>query len=725
MNDNDPTWQGNSHGVHVSGCADASTNNNIGVAGTGYNCKFLPVKIADASGTLTTAYPGIVYAADHGCNIINCSWGGTGAGSYEQSVIDYATINKNALVVAACGNNSLDQAFFPSSLNYVISVAATTSTDSKANFSNYNFSVDVCAPGLNINATWPTNSYTLQSGTSMASPITAGTCAIIKAHFPSYTGLQVGEQLKATTDNIYPVNNPSLANKLGTGRINMYNALTNTTTKSVTWSNQNITDNNDNIFLMNDTLRISGTFTNYLSPTTSACTATLSTSSPYITMQNNSFNVGALASLATTNNTAAPFKAKIVGNPPVNATVTFQLTITDGTYSTNYFFDVTINVDYINVTVNDINTTITSKGRIGYNLDGQQQGLGFTYLDSSMMYESSMMIGASSTQVSDMFRGSGTTGDVDNSSIQNVYKVTPTVFSDFDLSGQFHDNVSPSPIGVTTHHKSYAWSSPGNRRFVIVEYVVKNTGTGTINNMWVGVIADWDITSATYAKDKTDQDLSRKMGYAYCTNNNGQYAGIKVLTQTPFNAYGIDNVTGGGGGVDPTAGTPEFDTGEKYTVLSTSRPQAGNTAPTGNDVMDCVSSGPFTLNVGDSVKVAFALLAGDNLTDLQTSADNAQVKYDGLTNVVHSQPMNEFGFNNYPNPATGSSYIQFFLEKNSNVELKMNDMMGREIATIASGQMLAGRQGFNYDVSKLSTGIYFYKLTVNGNSITQKVVVNN
>jgi subtilisin family serine protease len=112
VNDNDPSWQANAHGVHVSGLAAASADNNLGGAGTGFNCKFLPVKIGDANGNLIAAYEGIKYAADHGCQIINCSWGGGGSSQFGQDVIDYATINKNCLVVCAAGNNNFDGDFF-------------------------------------------------------------------------------------------------------------------------------------------------------------------------------------------------------------------------------------------------------------------------------------------------------------------------------------------------------------------------------------------------------------------------------------------------------------------------------------------------------------------------------------------------------------------------------------------------------------------------------------
>lgn len=71
QNDNDPSVDV-IHGSFVLGLAGAVTNNGIGIAGAGYKTRFLPVKISN-NGVLTTAYEGIVYAADHGCQIINCS----------------------------------------------------------------------------------------------------------------------------------------------------------------------------------------------------------------------------------------------------------------------------------------------------------------------------------------------------------------------------------------------------------------------------------------------------------------------------------------------------------------------------------------------------------------------------------------------------------------------------------------------------------------------------
>ena len=71
-NDNDPMVVNSDHGSHVSGCAAAVVDNNTGVAGPAFRCKFLPVKVSlDAStSAIDNGYDGIVYAADHGANVI-------------------------------------------------------------------------------------------------------------------------------------------------------------------------------------------------------------------------------------------------------------------------------------------------------------------------------------------------------------------------------------------------------------------------------------------------------------------------------------------------------------------------------------------------------------------------------------------------------------------------------------------------------------------------------
>ena len=127
----------------------------------------------------------------------------------------------------------------------------------------------------------------------------AGCAAIVKSYYPAYNALQVGEKLRITADNIYPVNTAyQPLRQLGSGRINLFNALT-MNTPSVRMFPINITDNNDNIFVVGDTLRVTGDFTNYLDPTTNL-TATISVGSvpsTFVTILDNNTTLGAIGTI--------------------------------------------------------------------------------------------------------------------------------------------------------------------------------------------------------------------------------------------------------------------------------------------------------------------------------------------------------------------------------------------------------------------------------------------
>lgn len=743
VGDNNPQIMGgnNVHGSHVSGDASAATNNGIGVAGVGFNCKLLPVKCAadndtrsGGEGYIITGDQGIKYAADHGAKVINCSWGGAGYSSYEQSIITYACINKNAVVVAAAGNNAADQVSYPAGYNYVLSIAATNATNDvlATSFSNYNYSVDLCAPGSGIYNTEYSQGYGSMSGTSMASPITAGGVALVLSKFPSYTGLQAGQRIIVTTDNNYSSNSTMYANKLGSGRLNLYNAVTSTVAaqgESVVFTNDSITNHGDLIFVQGDTIFISGSFINYLNPTTSAATASITaiTGASYVTALNSSYGLGVMASNTSKNNFTTPFQFK-VNTSPLNSTVIFQLKITDGTYTQSYFITIPLNPDYVNITVNDVFTTITSKGKIGWSQDGAVGGLGFAYNGDDLLYEGGLMIGTSSTSVADCIRGANSAGtsDTNFSKVITAHKVVPSVVSQCDVNGEFADNSTTTLNNLSVRHNAYAWSSPGSLKFVIVEYILRNTGASTLSNLFAGIFADWDIDGNTWDKNKSAYDSFRGMGYSWQTVSPGLFAGIRLLTTTaPPNFYAIDNVGTGVGGINITTSSG-FSKHDKYITLSTPRLTAGDSTAAGNDICNVMSSGPFTIASGDSVKVAFAILAGDNLNDLQTSSDTAFLCYNGYVPVgTGISKINSFqGFEVYPNPASNSLNFIMNSSETETCTISLVNTLGQTVKVMPTTVPSNTLHKVSFDVSDLPPGAYMYKvISTSGKSNTGKILI--
>ena len=179
------------HGTHVAGTIAAQTNNGIGVAGIAPGITMMPVKVMDNNGQgyWSDFLEGVDWARTHGASIINLSLGGTLTSSQAaafQPTFD-AAYEAGVVVVAAAGNNNRNEAFYPASFAHVISVAATTNSDTKASFSNYGPAVDLAAPGYNIYSTYPGGTYRLMSGTSMATPHVVGLAALIRSYHPSYT----------------------------------------------------------------------------------------------------------------------------------------------------------------------------------------------------------------------------------------------------------------------------------------------------------------------------------------------------------------------------------------------------------------------------------------------------------------------------------------------------------------------------------------------------------
>ncbi|CAG5083216.1 S8 family serine peptidase [Parvicella tangerina] len=224
--DTDPSPCGSNdgfHGSHVSGIVGAETNNNLGVASIGYDVSILPVKIGNCSGSLTAGYEGIVWAADNGADVINMSWGGGGSSTYGQNVCDYAW-NQGAILVAAAGNDGVNSVFYPAGYNNVVSVASTTSGDSKSSFSNYGSWIDISAPGSSILSCNDGNGYQVTQGTSMASPMVAGLVGLMKSHAVGASNADIINCLYSSADNIDAANS-SYVGQLGAGRINAHQAM--------------------------------------------------------------------------------------------------------------------------------------------------------------------------------------------------------------------------------------------------------------------------------------------------------------------------------------------------------------------------------------------------------------------------------------------------------------------------------------------------------------------
>ena len=78
---------------------------------------------------------------------------------------------------------------------------------------------------------------------------------------------------------------------------------------------------------------------------------------------------------------------------------------------------------------------------------------------------------------------------------------------------------------------------------------------------------------------------------------------------------------------------------------------------------------------------------------------------------------------NYPNPFNPTTIIQFSLNKNSMVELKIFDAMGKEVTTLISNPMAVGNHDVTFNANGLASGMYYYRLSVDGEITTKSMLL--
>ena len=254
--------QGDPRFTHGTPCASVAVArpNGTGIVGAAPNSKFMP--ISGTSYSLRATEKMFKYAADNGADVISCSWGTTDA-AFELSemkkaaITDAATNGRNGkgcVIVYAVGNDDFDYVSYYAQHPDVIAVAACTSKDEHATYSNKGPEVTVCAPS---NGDWPITAaraywdegvswetgtfrfwrdgkdrghqYKHFGGTSSSCPLVAGICALILSENPDLTAKQVKEILIKTADKIgspqeYDARGHS--KKFGYGRINALAAVT-------------------------------------------------------------------------------------------------------------------------------------------------------------------------------------------------------------------------------------------------------------------------------------------------------------------------------------------------------------------------------------------------------------------------------------------------------------------------------------------------------------------
>ena len=241
-----------SHGTHVAGTVGATNNNGIGVCGVAGGSdgkggvKMMVCQVFDSrasSSAVADFGAAIVYAADRGASIAQCSWGASVADDEDKSVteaVDYFTKNgggdkmNGGLCIFAAGNNGEEGNYYPGCLDKVVAVGSMAPDGSVAYYSNRGKWVDVTAPGgledngqqYGVLSTLPNSTYGYNEGTSMACPHVSGIAALILSKYGNkqFSNETLRTLLTTSVNDLY-TQNPEYKGLMGSGYIDAYKAL--------------------------------------------------------------------------------------------------------------------------------------------------------------------------------------------------------------------------------------------------------------------------------------------------------------------------------------------------------------------------------------------------------------------------------------------------------------------------------------------------------------------
>ena len=261
-----------------------------------------------------------------------------------------------------------------------------------------------------------------------------------------------------------------------------------------------------------------------------------------------------------------------------------------------------------------------------------------------------------------------------------------------------------------------------------------------LNNVATASMA---TTNYIYARDKgTASGSSTNQGDDYEVGNvfdifadaTLQAIQVKVATVSTGNPLIYATIYS----IDPTDGSFGFlETSDEHTVTNAER--------TSGATINLIMQNPVPLTAGSGYLVVVGTYAGTTdyfqVANSGTSAAQTTFLYDGPTTTwfyTTSTPIVRMNFSpavsvseneiadatlgqNYPNPTTGNTSIDYTLTSNANVTIEITDLSGKVIEVINEGSRVAGTYTVNLDYSNLSAGTYFYSLTTENGKTTKSM----
>lgn len=751
--DNNPIIQGTDHGTHVAGIAAAETDNGSGIAGAGYDSRYMAIKAGGIDNDPTTpgdeslsigfGFEAILYAVENGADIINCSWGGSESSQAEEDIIDFAT-DMGSIVVAAAGNFGAESVFYPAAYSNALAVGSIETNGVKSDYSNFGYNLDVLATGTAVTSigcdeddpdndisSGPKCTYQFEqkAGTSMSTPIVSGLAALLKARHPGWSPQRIAGQIRSTATPVNPTN-PSQRDRLGNGSVNAQEAL-DSPKPSIRISGFEFINTEGKKLGLREEGEFRFTLKNYGANTQNLSVSITTYNEEGIELPDPILPVG---SLSTEDEEIFSVPIRITDEFDPEDTPFFKLQFTDNSTSYSDFRVVSYqNLMYDVMDHNGIKMSFAADGTIGFTDPLRQDGgVGFVPREKenndfvngdNMLFEGGLIVEANG-EVYDAVRDVGSEVSRDFNP-REVFRLDTPGSPGAALEGSATFLIGePDNPTANIRLTSYAFDETGRNNVVYVRYEVENSSSFfELENLYLGLFNDWDIgknvgnNGAAYVEEDSVLYL-----YDQSSGSSQPYVAVAHLGASS-SALAIDNAAGGNG--------LNFGLYDGYTdaeKIRSLRAGTGKTSVASTDASAVIASGPFTLSAKASISVGFVYAFGSDLSELRSQISQArsnvpfQVSQKGRA-VSTVTPERTEVFQNYPNPFNPTTRIRLDLSQPSDVNLTIYNVLGQKVAELVDGRLDARIHIFKFDANNLSSGLYFARLTTDNRVRTLKMVL--
>lgn len=721
----------NGHGTHTMGLMVGRDGaDTIGVA---FNAQWMSASVIDRGQSLNKTVSDIIaafqWAADPDGNtqtvsdlpdVICNSWGiPKGLLAPCDATFWQAIDNLEALGVAvifACGNegpnagtirNPADRATGPTNSFSIGAVdqtrsdllVASFSSRGPANCDNTKIKPELVAPGVALRSSYKGGSYRQMSGTSMAAPVVAGCIALMREFNPDATVAEIKNALMMSATDLGSVGQD---NDYGFGFINVKRAielLPQPVKPRIQVEDVNLANSSSAVLQIGNTTELNLTLSN-LSIDANNLSGILRSNNPHVFILSNEASFGSAPTAALVDNVTNPYLVKIDHSAVAGSEAEFTVDFYNPQfgYLNSADFKIVLGQPTIagssTIATNRLSTEITNFGL------------------SRRLYDIASAVDPLSLISLMIADANGTVYDALADGID--FRATDSILlGQFGTTTEAHTGYMTSDNAYRIDHTATVFDEITKSNFVLVEYEVSGGNASTASVTALALACDFDFGGGEAVIQDGNDYIIRGSSF-------DRYIGIRILpAENRFGAAVDGSVLKAG----------LMSNVEKFDLLT-----AGQSIVNPSNGDNALFAGISAINVtpGQELRIGFVIASGNSIEEIRVALQAGEGAYHQATDVDDDEnsilPTDFTLQQNFPNPFNPETRIDFALPTAGAYRFEIVNSVGQIVKAVYIEDAAAGPHTLTWNGKTangvdVASGVYFYRLTFNGNSQSRKMVL--